>query len=249
MDRQTIIDVGWAGAGSLYPVTSPSYPGLKPYVDSIKDLLDKYPTLEFNVQKGDALLTGKGFKKGSDGIWVDPTGKPMKFDLLGTNTFAAIGPVVQELLKRAGIDATYVQPPDSDNRFFNGDYVAKLYGHGGSIKDPYLTMRLYQTATEAVPGAHLANFPKWTNKEFDKIIDEMAITPTDNTAKTTELYRKAMEIWLPEMPDIILTESYHRIPMDTTYWTGWPTKDNPTINGAFWHLTHQLVLNGLEPAQ
>ena len=64
-----------------------------------------------------------------------------------------------------------------------------------------------------------------------------------------ELYHKAMEIWLPEMPDIVLTESYHRIPMNTTYWTGWPTKDNPYINGAFWHLTHQLVLNNLEPVQ
>jgi len=173
----------------------------------------------------------------------------MKFDVLGSNTFAAIGPVVQELLKRAGIEATYAQPPDSDNRFFNGDYVAKLYGHGGSIKDPYLSMRLYQTATEAVPGAHLANFPKWTNKEFDKIVDEMAITPTSDKAKTTDLYRKAMEIWLPEMPDIVLTEFYHRIPMNETYWKGWPTKDNAYVNGAFWHLTHQLVLNNLEPVQ
>jgi peptide/nickel transport system substrate-binding protein len=41
----------------------------------------------------------------------------------------------------------------------------------------------------------------------------------------------------------------HRIPYNTTYWSDWPTKDNPTINGAFWHLTHQLVLNGLEPTQ
>ena len=44
----------------------------------------------------------------------------------------------------------------------------------------------------------------------------------------TELYRQAMEIWLPELPDIQLTEFYHRIPMNTTYWTGWPTEDNPT---------------------
>lgn len=249
MNRQQIVDVGWAGAGTLYPVTMPSYPGLRPYVDSIKDLLDKYPTLEYNVQKGDDLLSKKGFKKGSDGIWVDPTGKPMKFEILGSNTFAAVGPVVQELLKRAGIDATYIQPPDSDNRFFNGEYVAKLYGHGGSIKDPYLTLRLYQTATEAVPGAHLANFPKWTNKQYDAIVDEMAVTQTDNTAKTMELYRKAMEIWLPEMPDIVLTEFYHRIPMNETYWKGWPTKDNAYVNGAFWHLTHQLVLNNLDPVQ
>jgi hypothetical protein len=25
-------------------------------------------------------------------------------------------------------------------------------GHGGSVRDPYNTMRLYQTATEVIPG-------------------------------------------------------------------------------------------------
>ena len=34
--------------------------------------------------------------------------------------------------------------------------------------------------------------------------------------------------------------------MNTTYWTGWPTKDDPYVNGAFWHLTFQLVLNKLK---
>ena len=249
MNRQQIIDVGWAGAGTLYPVTMPSYPPLRPYVDSIKDLLDKYNTLEYDVKKGDALLEKNGFKKGSDGIWADASGNKLKLEILGSNTFAAVGPVVQELLKRAGVDATYAQPPDSDNRFFKGEYTGKLYGHGGSIKDPYLTLRLYQSATTAVPGAHLANFPKWTNKQYDAIVDEMAVTPTTEKAKLTDLYRKAMEIWLPEMPDIILTEFYHRIPMNETYWKGWPTAENNYVNGAFWHLTHQLVLNNLEPTQ
>ena len=28
----------------------------------------------------------------------------------------------------------------------------------------------------------------------------------------------------------------------------WPTKDNAYVNGAFWHLTFQLILNELQPA-
>jgi len=28
-----------------------------------------------------------------------------------------------------------------------------------------------------------------------------------------------------------------------------PTKDNAYVNGAFWHLTFQLILNQLQPAQ
>jgi ABC-type transport system substrate-binding protein len=113
----------------------------------------------------------------------------------------------------------------------------------------FWTLRLYQTATEAVPGAHLANFPKWTNKEYDKIVDEFYVTPPTDTKKLLDLFHKAMEIWLPTLPDIQLYEGIHRMPCNLTYWTNWPTKDNPYVNTAFWHLTHQIVLNNLEPAQ
>ena len=58
-----------------------------------------------------------------------------------------------------------------------------------------------------------------------------------------------MEIWLPLLPDIQLYEGIHRMPVNLTYWTNWPTRENPYVNTAFWHLTHQLVLNNLEPAQ
>jgi hypothetical protein len=37
--------------------------------------------------------------------------------------------------------------------------------------------------------------------------------------------------------------------MNTTYWQGWPTEEDPYVNGAFWHLTFQLILNHLKPTQ
>jgi peptide/nickel transport system substrate-binding protein len=77
----------------------------------------------------------------------------------------------------------------------------------------------------------------------------MAITPPDDQKKLAELYRKAMELWLPGLPDAQITEWYHRIPMNTTYWKGWPTKEDAFVNGAFWALTCQLVLNRLEASQ
>ena len=69
-----------------------------------------------------------------------------------------------------------------------------------------------------------------------------------NVEKLKDLFRAAMEIWLPDLPDIQLVQNYHRIPMNTTYWKNWPTEDNPYINGASWHLTFPLVLWNLQPA-
>ena len=39
---------------------------------------------------------------------------------------------------------------------------------------------------------------------------------------------------------------YHRIPMNLTYWTNWPTEENPYLNGAFWHLTFPRILDQLK---
>ncbi len=37
--------------------------------------------------------------------------------------------------------------------------------------------------------------------------------------------------------------------MNTTYWKGWPTQDDPYVNGASWHLTWNLVNAKIEPVQ
>ncbi len=159
-----------------------------------------------------------------------------------------MGPVLAEMLKRSGVAATMALPPDFDDRFQKGIYTGAIYGHGGSINDPYATLRLYQGASIAVPGGHQVNFARWRNAEYDKLVDEMVVVPPDNVAKLTDIYRRAMEIWLPDLPDIQLVQNYHRIPMDTTYWKNWPTADNAYVNGAHWHLTFPMVLWNLQPA-
>ena len=159
-------------------------------------------------------------------------------------------PVVAELLKRNGVDASFSLPTDHGDRFSKGEYEASIYGHGGSVSgDPYFTLRLYQSVTTAVPGAHLVNFSRWKSEQYDKIVDQMAVTPLTDKAKLLDLFKQAMEVWLPQMPDIILTQFHHRIGMNTTYWKGWPTEDDPYINGASWHLTWNLINAKIEPVQ
>ena len=70
----------------------------------------------------------------------------------------------------------------------------------------------------------------------------------DNTKKLAEIWRRAMEIWLPELPDIQLVQNIHRIPWNTTYWKNWPTEPHPYVNGAHWHLTFAMVLWSLQAA-
>jgi peptide/nickel transport system substrate-binding protein len=250
IDRDVVVDVGWSGASAPIALPMPDYPGLRPFVDAVKTELQEWNTLEFNPQKGEALLTSKGWKKNSDGIWANSSGQPLKFDIITTTSFVAVAPVVAELLKRQGIDASFSLPTNHGDRFNQGEYEASIYGHGGSVSgDPYFTLRLYQSVTTAVPGAHLVNFTRWKNEAYDKLVDEMAVTSTADKAKLIDLFKKAMNIWLPELPDIILTKFHHRIGHNTTYWTGWPNDQNNYVNGAGWHLTWGMIPPRLEPVQ
>jgi peptide/nickel transport system substrate-binding protein len=249
IDRQQLIEVGYLGANTASKLPMPPYPPLMPYFDAVKDLLAKYDTNEFAPKKGDALLTAKGFKKDAEGFWADGEGKHLSVNIIGFGAGgSAIGPVLVEMLKRRGIDSSMALPPDFDDRFQKGQFDAAIYGHGGSVNEPYATMRLYQSASIAVPGAHQANFSRWKNAEYDKLVDEAYGVAPEDTKRLSEIWRRAMEIWLPELPDIQLVQNYHRIPWNTTYWKNWPTEDNAYVNGAHWHLTFAMVLWNVQPA-
>jgi peptide/nickel transport system substrate-binding protein len=248
IDRKQLIDVAYLGASTTSALPMPPYKPLLPYFDAVKDLLAKYNTLEFNPKKADALLEAKGFKKRGE-MWEAADGKPLTLDIIGFGASGpAMGPVLSQMLKRHGVTASISLPPDFDSRFQKGQFVGSIYGHGGSIREPYDTMRLYQSKSIAVPGAHQVNFSHWKDPRFDKLVDEVYITDPDDTAKLKELFRAAMEIWLPDLPDVQLVQNYHRIPMNTTRWTNWPTEDNLYINGASWHLTYNLVLWNVQSA-
>jgi peptide/nickel transport system substrate-binding protein len=249
IDRQQLIEVGYLGANTVSKLPMPPYAPLLPYFDAVKDLLIKYDTNEFAPKKGDSLLAAKGFKKDGDGFWADAQGKRLTLNIIGFGASGpAIGPVLVEMLKRRGVDSSMALPPDFDSRFQKGEYDGAIYGHGGSINEPYATMRLYQSASIAVPGAHQANFARWKNAEYDKLVDEAYGADPNDTGKLGEIWRRAMEIWLPELPDIQLVQNYHRIPWNTTYWKHWPTELDPYVNGAHWHLTFAMVLWNLQTA-
>ena len=145
-------------------------------------------------------------------------------------------------------DAWYLIQGHNSRPVIVNDYVGSIYGHGGSIREPYDTLRLYQSQSIAVPGAHAVNFSRWKSPEYDKIVDAVYITDPANVARLKELFRAAMEIWLPDLPDIQLVQNYHRIPLNTTYWQGWPTEENAYVNDASWNLTFPSVLWNLQRA-
>lgn len=247
LDRDALVQFAYRGAGEPTTVPFPYYPPLMEYIESISDLLEQYPTAAFDTAKTDEILTRKGYAKDGDGFYAKD-GQRLSVPITTFNVLADLVAFVSEQLQQAGIESTFQLPTDFYTRLTLGDAPAWLFGHGGSVRDPYFTLRLYHSRYVKPTGeAATPAFYRWSNPDYDAIVDQMGNIGQDDPA-LKDLFRQAMEIWLPNLPDVQLVQFFHRIPMNTTYWTNWPTAENPYINGAFWHRTFLLVLTQLQSA-
>ena len=247
IDRDQLVEIGWQGAGTKSLVPLPDFPPLRQYIDPIQDLLEKYEIGVYDPAKAAAIMERKGWAKDAEGFWSkDDERFKIVVDIF--DIFNDLAPVLVAQLERSGFDADFRMTPDAFSRMAQGVARAFLMGNGGSVRDPYFTLRLYHRRFVQPTGKHAERFWRWSNPEFDALVDQMGQTAPDDP-ELQRLFRQAMEIWFGELPSIPLVQWYHRIPHNETYWKNWPTQDNAYINSAYWHNTWLLVLLGLEPAQ
>jgi len=246
IDRDQLIQFGYGGAGvkTIYPW--PGFASMEKYEEAIQDILAEMPIEDFDLAKTEALMTGQGWEKDSEDFWTKD-GQRFTIVVETFNIFQDITPVLVEQLRRAGFDSSFKITSDFFTRLPLGEVQAYTFGHGGGTRDPYDTLNLYHSRFSAPTGERAARQYRWTNTEFDAILDEMGKLPGDDP-QFLELFHDAMAIWIRELPDIGIAELIHRNPRNNTYWTNWPSRENPFINDANWHRTFPLVLMNLQPA-
>jgi len=248
IDHQQVMDVGYGGAGVATNLPFPGYPGLTKFRDNaepeLKALIES--VLVRDVAKVEELMTAAGFAKNADGFFAKG-GEVFKPEILTVDIYGDIGPVVVEQLRQAGFDATMINPPDAWTIMGNGDAHAFFRGHGGSVKDPWTTMDFYTEKNSVPTGENVVgeSWTRWWDPEYEEFVAEMARTSPDDAAKMQELYNKAAKIWYTALPEVPISEWFHRLAMNTTYWTGWPNKDD-AYNTAPWHHCFVITLSRLK---
>ncbi len=258
LDREELRDLAYDGAAAFNPLTMPQFPPLQPYFDIAAEVMEEIgrSTLDYDPDRGDQLLEDAGFTKNADGMWADERGDTIDCEIVGFGAWADLGPAVAYQLKNHGINASYGQPTDASRRLAEGDFECLMFGHGGSVRDPYSTMKLYQSSSVNIPGGYQVNFYHWENPDWDELTDEVSKTDPNDTETMHALWRAAVKIWLEELPDVPLLEFYHRIVFSEKRWTNWPQGDRSKgpidvtgyVNEASWHLTWSLVIHQLEKA-
>jgi ABC-type transport system substrate-binding protein len=253
VNRDLLDEILYDGAkiSTIYPF--PLYPGLQAFVDSpeVKALEEQYQPRMFDLDASAALMTEAGFTKNGDDLW-EMNGATVPATINGfEGIHSDIVPLLVEMLRNAGFDAGIDFSSESYNNMANGVPGLYMFGHGASLKDPYAAFELFHSRYSASVGTTAGNnrFSRYANPEYDALLDEMAPLGSDDP-KFKENAVKLMEIYWRDQIDVPIIQWLHRIPYNQTYWTNWPTADNPAMgtNGAFWANTGLLVITSLQPA-
>jgi peptide/nickel transport system substrate-binding protein len=246
IDRQQLVDIGYEGAGAINTLPFPDFPPLHKYFDALADLVAKYPMDAHDLGAAEQIMTGKGYAKNNKGLWAKD-GKVLDATIYGMPDLSTdYGPILAEQLRKGGFSASHQAPADTWTRMANGAAKMFLVGNAGAIKDPYPTLYNMVSKNVAKPGVAGNTNARWVNKDFDAIIEKMGQLPVDDPEELP-LFVQAMEIYFKEMPYLPLVQWLHRVPLNTKYFTGWPTADDPWLPAAFWFKTFGLELTRLKP--
>jgi peptide/nickel transport system substrate-binding protein len=189
-------------------------------------------------QAATELLEKAGYKKVNN-HWMGPDGKPFTVRLMVEGDLRPVmtraGTMIVQQWKNFGIDARIdVAQNMLNTRRAAGDFDAFIgwsVETWGGHQDLSFFMDSWHSQFIAPPGQvqPLRNWQRWSNKELDKLIEETRTIAFDSP-RGIEIGKEYIKLATREMPIIPLMAYNVFTSMDTTYWTGFPTADNPYTN-------------------
>lgn len=248
IDREQLSKVGESG---YEPVSSPT--GLLP---TNKEFLDpQYAGLKFTVDTAKAmqLLEGAGFKKGSDGIYVDKNGKKLDFTLNVVGAFtdwATDCQLLAQQFQAAGIKVK-VNTMDFDaynNGLQMGNYDMDLLWTNPGPTPYYLYDALLRSTNSAPIGqAAPSNYERWNDPATDKLLDQYATT-TD-LAQQKQAIMGLQKIMVEQLPSIPLMDEPYWYQYSTKKFVGWPDEQHAYASpGTAVYPDIEYVVLNLRPA-
>jgi len=186
---------------------------------------------KYDPAKAISILEAAGYKRGADGIFITPDGKPLEFTIINQSAYtdwvAALQVVAQEL-SAVGIKLTVdnLSGNDYNAKLFNGQFQLG-YGYEAGGPTPYYEFRqwLYSPASAPIGQPAATNWERYSNKATDALIDSYALSTSPATQH--EIMSKLENVLLQDVPLIPVTEQVDWDEYNTAQIGGWPTAANP----------------------
>jgi peptide/nickel transport system substrate-binding protein len=250
VDREQIVAVAYEGTS--YPSKSHfvQYGAMDKYISALDEAgLTVSPTADPDAAK--ALIEASGWAL-NDAGWYEKDGEVLTLEILSPEEFQElrrVADVVAEQLRRVGID--------SQTRILGFFPMLTAMGEEdaqgatwflcGGVNEPYVTLNTFHGGE----GAEYGGSERWSGPNWEayrEAVDQLAgFAPGDPAGipLMVEAYGYLME----DMPNSPLTQATALLPMNTTYWVGWPTADNQYTNPGHWTQNAHLIIHNLQPAQ
>lgn len=254
IDRSQIVNIAVEGATVPSETIFVQYGSMAPFIDAVKDAgFVLSPTAD--VDAGKALIEAAGFTMGDDGVY-ERDGEELSVDIhvnSASTEYTKTIDVIVEQFNRAGIKAKSI--PVENGVFWGevlpfGAYEMTYSWLGcGSVNEPWATMGRYTThdvvpVGERSPGFN--NTARWDSdaaQMYTDIVDQIADKQLGDPS-VPGLVAEAYQYIAAEMPFIPLVQSAKLLPLNTTYWQGWPSAENYYNHPYFWwNHTHQIIHN------
>lgn len=254
IDREELNDIGYEGSQKVVTYAFSGYMAGTWLGDGspLQAVLDKYNLNNPSQELVDEYMAKGGYAKDANGVWAKD-GTPITVNV---RTPAFIQPVLAPLtqqLKNAGFDA--VQAPVDDTwlpDIQSGNFDTMIFVHCGSLSEPFETLQHYHSKFSRPEGTNIpitVAASRYSNPEYDAIIDRMEAVVAD-TSPDSEYMKDAaaaLDIALRDLPQIDLLEEFHVVTNNNTYWTGWPTSENPYVAPYTPWEAFNMVIHNLQP--
>lgn len=241
MNVDTIVAVASGGASDPSHTPYPNFPPLLPYIHSFDDIVKSNRVGVYDPKESARLMTEAGYIKDGQNFWAKD-GKRAGGDMHGISIVNQIGPLVQQQLRKGGFDVTFYSTPDSGRIMATGQCPLVLSGHAGSsIFDPLATLEAYMSKNFSPVGTPTFYFARQQNKDYDAAVDPIYSLQPGDPAIVPHLH-EAMRIWYSLVPEIPVQQYYHRVPLNQTYWTNWPSTENPYMPPAPNHVSTSVYI-------
>lgn len=249
LDRQQMFKVAESGYEPVAHPTGLVLPAQKSFLAS------DYANSAFtqDATKSTQLLESAGFKKGSDGIYVDKNGKRISFAInvvTGWTDWVTNCQIMSNNLKAIGMDVTV--NAISFNAYYSalqlGNFDAAIsWTNPGPTPFFLYNSLLNSHNTAAVGKTASSNWERWSDPTTDKLLNQYATSADPNVQQTA--LAGIQKVMVEQLPSIPLVYGATWNEYSTRRFTGWPSADNPyAMPAPFDYPDNAVVVLNLVPA-
>jgi peptide/nickel transport system substrate-binding protein len=253
IDRQQLATIGYANSDHPTVVPFSGYMAARWLPAGLQSVIDKWGRDKPDPAKVTQHMTAAGYAKNANGMWAKD-GQTLKVPIVVAKGFDPLAPILPVQLKKAGFDAT--STIDSSSAWSDNELQGKsdltVFVHCGSISDPFETLDDLHSKFSRPIGTPVPNIiaaTRYQNPEYDKILDQMEAVPgSPDDKQYMSLAEQATDIYLRDMPEIMLLEELWVTTFNQTYWTGWPNQHDPYVAPYPCWEAWNLVVHKIKPA-